>query len=180
MPAPLRSTRQMVSLRSLRLPAGASHLGAHHFRAPDSTSSFAVWRKTAGLRRRGRALSRLYGPYRASNSRQFPNKGADYASMPSLVLTRMIQSAFGVLDRARVIAVGTGVDPLGKSCEGQDSGTLPPANCRPTATGYPERSLGSLIWSYRHALHEPPSVGRTSSISNGFKRLSTVPEKNVG
>jgi len=84
------------------------------FHAPDSTGSFAVEWKLAGLGRHGRDATRLYGEHRASIVGCFPQRGLDYAARPSLVLSRMIQSAFGVLDSARGLA-GSGVCLWGKT-----------------------------------------------------------------
>jgi hypothetical protein len=109
--------RQMVPLRSLRLPAGASRPGTHRFHAPDSTGSFAVLGKLTGLGSHGAQTMRLYGEHRASNFGCFPQRGLDYAARPSLMLSRMVQSAFGVLDSAPVLA-GFGVLPFGEKQPG--------------------------------------------------------------
>ena len=84
------------------------------FRAPDATGSFAVLRNLVGIGSHGRDEPRLNGDHRASTVGCFPQRGLDYAARPSLLLSRMIQSAFGVLDSARVLA-DSGICPLGKN-----------------------------------------------------------------
>ena len=48
-----------------------------------------------------------------------PQKGGDYAAPPSLVLSRMVRSAFGVLDSASVIADHTELPFWGKTASGK-------------------------------------------------------------